>query len=187
MYFVYTLKTISLFTHFSRSCLCFFCLSSVCLFISSALSSNLIWRIKSIQPCTTSELAIKSYTKHVHTLLNDTREFPAWFGHLILSQFSELIQFENQLRSDCQWTKPLGIDVSPTSLQQWSTLLFLLTFIMYKHIALNTIYYHSHTFSLTIYNFSIMYTAWCLTLYLNPIYCWALSIYNYLNLLPIPL
>ncbi len=41
---------------------------------------------------------------------------------------------------------------------------------MYKHITPNTIYYHSHTFSLVIYNFSIMYTAWCLTLYDNSIY-----------------
>ncbi len=65
----------------------------------------------------------------------------------------------------------LGIDVSPTSLPQWSTLRFLLIYIMYKHITPNTIYYHSHTFSLMIYNFSIMYTAWCLTLYHNPIYC----------------
>ncbi len=75
----------------------------------------------------------------------------------------------------------LGIDVSPTSLPQWSTLLFLLIFIMYKYITPNTIYYHSHTFSLMIYNFIIMYMAWCLTLYHNPIYCWALSIYNYFN------
>ncbi len=81
----------------------------------------------------------------------------------------------------------LGIDVSPTSLPQWSTLLFLLIIIIYKRIAPNTIYYHSHTFSLMIYKFSIMYTAWCLTLYHNPIYCWVLSIYNYFNLLPIPL
>ncbi len=28
-----------------------------------------------------------------------------------------------------------------------------------------------------------MYTAWCLTLYHNPIYCWALSIYTYFNLI----
>ncbi len=81
----------------------------------------------------------------------------------------------------------LGIDVSPTSLPQCSTLLLLLIFVMYKHITWNTIYYHSHTFSLMMYNFSIMYTAWCLTLYHNPIYCWALSMYNYFNLLPIPL
>ncbi len=53
----------------------------------------------------------------------------------------------------------LGIEVSPTSLPQWFTLLFLLIFIMYKHITPNTIYYHSHTFSLMIYNFNIMYTA----------------------------
>ncbi len=59
----------------------------------------------------------------------------------------------------------LGIDVSSTSLPQWPTLLFLLIYIMYKHITPNTIYYHSHTFSLMIYNVSIMYTAWCLTLY----------------------
>ncbi len=39
-----------------------------------------------------------------------------------------------------------------------------------------TIYYHSHTFSLMIYIFSIMYTAWCLTLYHNPIHFWELSI-----------
>ncbi len=81
----------------------------------------------------------------------------------------------------------LGIDMSPTSLPKWSTLLFLLIFIMYKHITPNTIYYHSHTLSLMMYTFSFMYTAWCLTLYHNPIYCWALSIYNYCNLLPIPL
>ncbi len=80
-----------------------------------------------------------------------------------------------------------GIDVSPTSLPQWSTLLFLLIFIMYRHITPNTIYYHSNTFSLMIFNFSIMYTAWCLTLYHNPIYRWALSIYNYFNLLPMTL
>ncbi len=79
----------------------------------------------------------------------------------------------------------LCIDISPTSLPQRSTLLFLLIFIMYKHITPNAIYYHSHTFFLMIYNFSIIYTAWCLTLYHNPIYCWALSIYNYFNLLPI--
>ncbi len=48
-----------------------------------------------------------------------------------------------------------GIDVSPTSLSQWSTLPYLLIFIMYKNI----IYYYFHTFSL-------MYTAWCVTLYL---------------------
>ncbi len=53
----------------------------------------------------------------------------------------------------------LSIDVSPTSLPQWPTLLFLLIFIMYKHITLNTIYYHSHTFYLMTYNVSIMYTA----------------------------
>ncbi len=29
--------------------------------------------------------------------------------------------------------------------------------------------------------------AWCLTLYHNPIYCWALSIYNYFNLIPMTL
>ncbi len=81
----------------------------------------------------------------------------------------------------------LGIDVSPTSLPQGPTLLTLLIFIMYKHMTPNTIYYHSHTFSLMIYNFRIMYTVWCLTLYHNPTYCWALSIYNYFNLLPIPL
>ncbi len=80
-----------------------------------------------------------------------------------------------------------GYWLSPTSLPQWSTLLFLLIFIMYKHITPNTIYYHSQTFSLMIYNCCIMYTAWCLTLYHNSIYCWALSIYNYFNLLPIPL
>ncbi len=79
----------------------------------------------------------------------------------------------------------LGNDVSPTSLPQWSTLLFLLIFIMYKHITPNTIYYLSHTLSLMTYNVSIMYTAWCLTLYHNSIYCWELSIYNYFNLLPI--
>ncbi len=74
----------------------------------------------------------------------------------------------------------LGIDVRPTSLPQWSTLLFLLIFIMYKYITPNTSYHYSYTFSLMIYNFSIMHTAWCLTLYHNPIYCWALSIYNIL-------
>ncbi len=48
--------------------------------------------------------------------------------------------------------------------------------------------YYSHTFSLIIYTFSVMYTAWCLTLYHNPIYCWVISIYNnYFNLIPIPL
>ncbi len=68
-----------------------------------------------------------------------------------------------------------------------------LTFNIYNVQTHNTkyylliIYYHSHTFTLMIYNFSIMYTAWCLTLYHNPIYCWALIIYNYYNLLPIPL
>ncbi len=81
----------------------------------------------------------------------------------------------------------LGIDVSPTSLPQWPILLFLLIFITFKHITWNSIYYHYNTFSLMIYNFIIMYTAWCLTLYLNPIYCWSLSIYNYFNLLPITL
>ncbi len=82
----------------------------------------------------------------------------------------------------------LGIDVSPTSLsQELSILLFLLIFIMYKHITPYTIYYHSHTFSFMIYNFDTMHTAWCLTLYHNPIYCWALSIYSYFNLLPMPL
>ncbi len=58
----------------------------------------------------------------------------------------------------------LGIDISPTSLPQWSTLLFLLIFIMYKHITPNTIYYHSYTFSLMIYKFGIMYTAWYTTI-----------------------
>ncbi len=81
----------------------------------------------------------------------------------------------------------LGIDFSPTSLPQWSTLLFFLIVIMYKHITPNTIYYYSHTFFLMIYNFSIMYTAWYLTLCHNPTYCWELSIYNYFYLLPIPL
>ncbi len=61
-------------------------------------------------------------------------------------------------------------------------------YIIYKHISRNTIYYYSYTFSLLIYTFSAMYTAWCLTLYHhNPIYCWALSIYNYFNLRPMPL
>ncbi len=32
-----------------------------------------------------------------------------------------------------------------------------------------------------------MYMAWCFTLYHNPFYCWALSIYNYFNLIPNPL
>ncbi len=32
-----------------------------------------------------------------------------------------------------------------------------------------------------------MYTTWCLTLYHNPIYYWAPSIYNYFNLIPMPL
>ncbi len=77
----------------------------------------------------------------------------------------------------------LSINVSPTSLSQWSTLLFLLI-LMYKHITPITIYYYSHTFSLIVYTFSIMYTAWCSTLYHNHIYCWALSIYNYFNLIP---
>ncbi len=82
----------------------------------------------------------------------------------------------------------LGMEVSPTSLTQWPTLLFLFIFIMYKHITPHTIYYYSHTFSaLMIYTFLVMYTAWCLILYHNPIYCWALSIYNYFNLIPMPL
>ncbi len=81
----------------------------------------------------------------------------------------------------------LGFDISPTSLPQWSTLLLLLISILYIHITQNTIYYYSHTFSLMIYNFSVMYTACCLTLYHNLIYCLALSIYNYLNLIPMPL
>ncbi len=38
---------------------------------------------------------------------------------------------------------------------------------MYKHITPNTIYYYSHTFSLVIYTFSVMYTAWCLFLKRN--------------------
>ncbi len=33
----------------------------------------------------------------------------------------------------------------------------------------------------------VMYTTWCLFLYHNPIYCWALSIYNYFNLIQMPL
>ncbi len=32
-----------------------------------------------------------------------------------------------------------------------------------------------------------MYMAWCLTLYHSALYCWALSIYNYFNLIPMPL
>ncbi len=44
--------------------------------------------------------------------------------------------------------------------------------------------YYSHTFSLIIYTFSIIYTVLCLTLYHNSIYCWALSIYNYFKLIP---
>ncbi len=55
----------------------------------------------------------------------------------------------------------LGIDIIPTSLPQWSTLLFLLIFIMYKHITPNTIYYHSHTLSVVIDTFSVVYMAWC--------------------------
>ncbi len=47
--------------------------------------------------------------------------------------------------------------------------------------------YNSNTCSLMIYTFNIMYMAWCLTLHHNPIYCWALSIYNYFNLIPVPL
>ncbi len=35
----------------------------------------------------------------------------------------------------------LGFDVSPTSLPQWSILLFLLISIIYIHITPNTIYY----------------------------------------------
>ncbi len=75
----------------------------------------------------------------------------------------------------------LGIDISPTSLPQWSTLLSLLMSIMYKHVTPNTIYYYFHSFSLILYTCSVMYTAWSLTLYHNPIYCWALSLYNYFN------
>ncbi len=74
----------------------------------------------------------------------------------------------------------LGFDVSPTLLSHWSTLLFLLISIMY--ITPNTIYYHSHIFSVMIYTFSVKYTAWCLTLYHNTTYCWALSIYSYATL-----
>ncbi len=44
-----------------------------------------------------------------------------------------------------------------------------------------TLYYNCHKFPLMIYTFSFMDTAWCLTLYDNPIYCWALSMYNYFN------
>ncbi len=56
---------------------------------------------------------------------------------------------------------------------------------MYKHTTPNIIYYYYYL-SL-IYTFSVMYTAGCLTLYHNPIHCWALSIYNYFNLIPMPL
>ncbi len=66
-------------------------------------------------------------------------------------------------------------------------ILIFIMFIMYRHITPNTIYYYSHTFSFRIFTFSIMYTAWCLTLYHNPIYCWALLIHNYFNLIPMPL
>ncbi len=74
-------------------------------------------------------------------------------------------------------------DVSTTLLPQWPTLCFLLISIIYIHITPNTIYYYSHTFSLIIYTFSVMCTALCY----NPIYYWALSIYNYFNLIPKPL
>ncbi len=76
----------------------------------------------------------------------------------------------------------LGIDVSPTSLPQWSTLLFLLIFIMYKNITLNAIYYYSYTCSLMKFTFSIMF---------NFIYystcCWTLLTYNYFNFIPVSL
>ncbi len=65
----------------------------------------------------------------------------------------------------------LGMDVSPTSLPQCSTLLFLFILIMFKNITLNAIYYYSHTFSMVLYTFSIMYTVWCLTLYNYSISC----------------
>ncbi len=58
---------------------------------------------------------------------------------------------------------------------------------MYKHITLNTIYYYSHTFSLMIYTLSVMYMGLGVSLYHNPIYCWALSIQNYFNFIPMPL
>ncbi len=81
----------------------------------------------------------------------------------------------------------LGFDATPTSLPQWPTLLFPLISIMYIHITPNTIFYYSHTFFLMVYTFSDMYTTVCLPLYHNPIYCWALLIYNYFNLIPMPL
>ncbi len=37
-----------------------------------------------------------------------------------------------------------------------------------------------------LFHLSVMYMAWCLTLYQYSIYCWALSIYNYSNFIPVP-
>ncbi len=59
---------------------------------------------------------------------------------------------------------------------------FTFPFNIYNVFTYHTFYYYLHTFS-----FSGMYMAWCLPLYHNPIYCWALSIYNYFNLIPMPL
>ncbi len=52
------------------------------------------------------------------------------------------------------------MDVNPTSLPQWSTLPFLLIFIMYQNITtLNAIYYYCHTFLLALFLFGVMYMA----------------------------
>ncbi len=77
----------------------------------------------------------------------------------------------------------LGIDVRCTSLPQWSTLLFLLIFINVHTNFTKHYFFYSHTFLLMIYTFSVMYIAW----YHNAIYYWALSIYNYFNLITMPL
>ncbi len=67
------------------------------------------------------------------------------------------------------------MDVSPTSLPQWSNYLFNIYNIQ-KHYS--KYYLCSRTSSLVIFSFSVMYMAWCLTLYHLSTAGHSLAVYN---------